>query len=40
MFSSVLVGFIKSIVEMIAIIVVMFKLSYRLTLVSFTVLPL
>lgn len=40
MFSSVMVGFIKSVVQMIAIIVVMFRLSYRLTLVSFMVLPL
>jgi len=40
MFSSVLVGFIKNVVQMIAIIVVMFRLSYRLTLVSFMVLPL
>lgn len=40
MFSSVMVGFIRSIVEMAAIIVIMFRLSYRLTLVSFTVLPL
>ncbi|HZJ58594.1 MAG TPA: ABC transporter ATP-binding protein [Clostridia bacterium] len=40
MFSGVLVGFIKSMVEMAAIIVIMFKLSSKLTLVSFTVLPL
>jgi ATP-binding cassette subfamily B multidrug efflux pump len=40
MFSSVMVGFIKSVVEMMAIIVIMFRLSYRLTLVSFMVIPL
>jgi len=40
MFSSVMVGFIRSVVEMAAIIIIMFRLSYRLTLVSFTVLPL
>ncbi|HZJ83150.1 MAG TPA: ABC transporter ATP-binding protein, partial [Clostridia bacterium] len=40
MFSSVLVGFIKSMVEMAAIIVIMFIVSPQLTLVSFTVLPL
>ena len=35
-----MVGFIKSVVEMMAIIVIMFRLSYRLTLVSFMVIPL
>jgi ATP-binding cassette subfamily B multidrug efflux pump len=40
MFSGVLVGFIRSMVEMIAIIIVMFRLSSRLTTVSFMVLPL
>lgn len=40
MFSGVMVGFIKSMVEMIAIIIIMFRLSPRLTMVSFTVLPL
>lgn len=40
MFSSVMVGFIRSIVEMVAIIVIMFALSPHLTLISFTVLPL
>ena len=40
MFSGVLVGFIKSIVEMVTIIVIMLKLSTNLTLVSFMVLPL
>jgi ATP-binding cassette subfamily B protein len=40
LFSGVLVGFIRSMVEMIAIIIVMFRLSSRLTMVSFMVLPL
>lgn len=40
MFSNVLIGFLKNIFVMIGIIVVMFELSFELTIITFLVLPL
>lgn len=40
MFSGVLVGFLKNIFVMLGIIVVMFRLSFELTIITFLVLPL
>ena len=40
MFSGVLIGFLKNIFVMIGIVVVMFRLSFELTIITFLVLPL